>query len=244
MIGSTIGWKQTPYLRCPVNILDIVDGRISFTARGIEFSILSGLKTTNLLGLPDLMRGEELQLLGWNVLHADFHGKRLFALPGTHNKWGLVQSRKVETFLSAFTGELFGLLKQHSILIAADPAKTSNDFHEVTFLQGVECAQNLGKANLLHTLFSVRSRQVLKELDTEQSVSYLSGMIIGADIKGAYQTFEGHVTEPLEVTVIGESGLSSRYLTAFKYLKIKADHALPTDVAIAGYTAIYEKIYE
>ncbi|MBT6115349.1 MAG: 2-dehydro-3-deoxygalactonokinase, partial [Porticoccaceae bacterium] len=120
MVGSNIGWHAAPYIDCPASGKQIVAGRTAFNARGIEFSIISGLRTTNPLGTPDLMRGEELQLLGWmgavdgpeNTLKS----ARLVVLPGTHNKWALVRGGKIETFVTALTGELYSLLQNHSVL--------------------------------------------------------------------------------------------------------------------------------
>ena len=65
MAGSTIGWRETPYLECPVNAKQIAQGKLTFKLRNLEISIIPGLTTTNLIGSPDVMRGEELQLLGW-----------------------------------------------------------------------------------------------------------------------------------------------------------------------------------
>ena len=241
MVGSTIGWKDAPYLSCPVSAREIAQGRISFQARGSHFSILAGLKTTNPLQMPDLMRGEELQLLGWQLLNPDDHQARLFALPGTHNKWSLVKAGKVETFLSAFTGELFSILKQHSILLADND---SQSFSQDEFMLGVKNASSLNPANILHALFSVRSRQVLGELTATESPCYLSGLLIAADIVGAYGVFNAHSEHALSVTIIGEEALRQRYLLALNYLNIPADYYEPSAVAVAGFSSLYESIYE
>ena len=147
MIGSNIGWKEAPYLSCPVDCTQIANGRISFNARGIEFSILAGLRTTNPLGAPDVMRGEELQLLGWMLSKQDYGlHNRLFALPGTHNKWTRVIDNKIETFLTAFTGELFGLLRNNSILISDD---STLGFNQDVFMEGVRSIENLNGGHLV-----------------------------------------------------------------------------------------------
>ena len=241
MVGSTIGWKDAPYLNCPVDIDEIANGRISFDARGNHFSILAGLKTINPLQLPDVMRGEELQLLGWQQLNPAADQERLFALPGTHNKWSLFKDNKIETFLSAFTGEMFALLRDQSILLSADAEHT---FSESAFMQGVETAARLDKANILHALFSVRSRQVLGELSAEKAASYLSGLILSADVIGAYGVFNAQANVTLGVTVIGESALSQKYLQVLNHLDIPADYYEPTEIAIAGFSALYGRIYE
>lgn len=251
MVGSTIGWKDAPYIDCPVDAESIADGRVSFEARGINFSILAGLRTINPLKLPDVMRGEELQLLGWKLLNPDFQGDRLFALPGTHNKWSFLTAGRIDTFLSSFTGELFAILRDHSILVPNSSQRTAKDaeFNKDSFLEGVSTAQNLGEANLLHALFSVRSRQVLGEMNTNQSTSYLSGLIIAADVIGACKTFSSYrakdsTPNELGVTIIGESQLSQNYLLTLQQLGIPADCVAPSKVATAGFSAIYQKIYD
>ena len=186
MIGSNIGWKEAPYLSCPVGAEEIAKGRLQFEARGLSFSILSGLRTQNPLGMPDVMRGEELQMLGWLVKQNSPPQKQLFALPGTHNKWTLIENGVISNFLTAFTGELFSLLRNHSILITDQSNIAVN---EDVFMSGVQSIDNMGGAQLVHALFSARSKQVLGEIANTDALSYLSGMIIGADVKGARSLF-------------------------------------------------------
>ena len=159
MVGSNIGWREAPYLECPISINDIVDGRLSFIERDIEFSILPGLKTLNPLGLPDIMRGEELQILGWSQLNSNSSmNRQLFLLPGTHNKWVEVAGGQVQNFLTAFTGELYSLLINHSVLIA-EPVQA--DLDQKSFRRGVNTIKNLRGAHIPHALFSTRSLQAV-----------------------------------------------------------------------------------
>lgn len=237
MVGSNIGWKEAPYLTCPVKAEEIAAGRVSFEAGGLEFSILAGLRTTNPLGLPDVMRGEELQVLGWLQNH-DHHAQaqRLFALPGTHNKWALIKDGELRTFITAFTGELFALLRNNSILIAdnSDPTFSKN-----AFMQGVRTIETLGKAHLLHSLFSVRSHQVIGEMSAADSLSYLSGLITAADVFGAVELFK----EVNHITVIGEPRLAMHYKLVLEHLGQDATCSDPEHIAVAGYAAIYRVLY-
>jgi 2-dehydro-3-deoxygalactonokinase len=240
MIGSNIGWKEAPYLTCPVDSKQIANGRISFNTRGIEFSILAGLRATNPLDAPDVMRGEELQLLGWMLSqHDQGPHDRLFALPGTHNKWSRVIDNKIETFLTAFTGELFSLLRNHSILISDDSAIS---FNQGVFMQGVRAIENLGGGHLVHALFATRSKQVLGEMATTDGLSYISGLIVGADILGAVNLFTSD-QQTLPITIIGEATLSQQYLMVLNYLGFDSDSCDPAKIAISGFTEIYQTIY-
>jgi len=240
MVGSNIGWKDAPYLNCPVDVDQIARGRISFIARGVDISILAGLRTNNPLQMPDVMRGEELQLLGWMRTNPTLGNDRLFALPGTHNKWTLVKEGKIALFLTAFTGELFGLLRKNSILITDDSAIS---FNQNAFMQGVEMVENMPEAQLVHSLFSTRSRQVVGEMPGTDSLSYLSGLITAVDVIGATRLFmqERELLKP--VTVIGEPRLTDQYLLVLNHFGVTADACDPAAIAIAGFEAIYENLY-
>lgn len=236
MVGSTIGWKEAPYLNCPVSAQQIAEGRISFRARGVNFSILAGLRAINPLGAPDVMRGEELQLLGWMRAQSDSDGRTLFALPGTHNKWAISENGEVSNFLTAFTGELFALLRNHSILISE---QSSFSFNEAAFNEGLRAIQGMGPAQLVHLLFTTRAKQVLGEITAADGSSYLSGLIIGADVKGALSLF----TDYQSITIIGEPTLTEHYKLALRHFGQQAQSCDPASIAIAGFESIYQEIF-
>jgi len=243
MIGSTIGWKDAPYLTCPVDATQIASGRLQFKARGIEFSILAGLRTLNPLGSADVMRGEELQMLGWLGTQATKPKRKVFALPGTHNKWTLVEDGVITNFLTAFTGELFALLRNQSILITE---QNTFSFNEDVFLSAVNNIERLGEAQLVHALFSTRSKQVLGEMAGADALSYLSGLIIGADVMGAKHLFtkDADEGERDSVTIIGDTALAQHYALVLNHFGIENECCNPADIAIAGYEAIFEHLIE
>jgi 2-dehydro-3-deoxygalactonokinase len=241
MVGSTIGWREAPYLECPVTAEQIIAGRTQFTAGGLEFSIIAGLKVNNPLGLPDLLRGEELQLLGWmRSGSAPQAAEQLVALPGTHNKWALVKNGRVETFVTALTGELFSLLQNHSVLIARPEV---GSFSKDAFMQGVEAIGKLSGGRLLHAIFSTRSRQVLGELSERDASSYLSGLLVGSDVAGATELFGERISNTATVTLIGDSALSHCYQLALAHVGVKVETCDTAQIAIAGYEAIYRSLY-
>lgn len=245
MVGSNIGWHAAPYIDCPASAEQIVAGRTGFQARGIDFSIISGLRTTNPLGTPDLMRGEELQLLGWMGAAAGPTNKstsaELVVLPGTHNKWALVRGGKIETFVTALTGELYSLLQNHSVLIANGE---SADFSDDIFLQGVKVATTLESGQLLQALFATRSRQILGELSESYASSYLSGLLIASDVVGSVALMEKQMGRISSVELIGESALSRCYQLALESVDIKAELRDATQISISGYQAVYAAVYE
>ena len=244
MVGSNIGWQAAPYTDCPASAEQIVNGRTAFNARGIAFSIISGLRTINPLGTADLMRGEELQLLGWMgsdaAAKSESKAAQLVALPGTHNKWALVQGGKIETFVTALTGELYSLLQNHSVLIAS---AESADFSADIFVQGVKVATTLESGQLLQALFATRSRQVLGELSELHASSYLSGLLIGSDVVGSLALMEKQMGAISSVDLIGDSALSRCYQLALESVGIKAEISDATEIAMNGYEAIYRALY-
>lgn len=241
MVGSTIGWREAPYLECPVNAKQVARGRITFTARNLEISIISGLTANNLIGSPDIMRGEELQLLGWmQTQQQDEEKTQIFALPGTHNKWAFVKNGYIETFMTALTGELFATLREHSILIT-EPE--TDYFSEQAFFEGVSAIQKLGDTHLIHALFTTRSKQVLGKLAPKDGASYLSGLVVGSDVIGAISLFNKLLTDVSAVTIIGEPRLSGYYQMVLDHLGIETNITDTSEIAIAGYEAIYEQLY-
>ncbi|MDC1513523.1 2-dehydro-3-deoxygalactonokinase [Porticoccaceae bacterium] len=240
MVGSNIGWQAAPYIECPASAEQIVSGRTVFKARGIAFSIISGLKTLNPLGTPDLMRGEELQLLGWlRVANLKQQTAQLVVLPGTHNKWALLQDGKIETFITALTGELYSLLQNHSVLIANPD---SAEFSEDVFLQGVKVATTLESGQLLQALFATRSRQVLGELSESHASSYLSGLLIGSDMVGSLTLMKKLMGRISSVDLIGDSALSRCYQLALESVGVAAQLRDATQIALSGYQAVYEAL--
>ena len=238
-VGSTAGWRDAPYLDCPVGLEQIVAGRTVFQARGLEFLIVSGLKTQGALDAPDLMHGEELQLLGWMRLQPKPVREQIIILPGTHNKWVLVKNDRVATFTTALTGELYSVLENYSILIT-EPQEDA--FSVDWFMQGVALAKRLQSGQLLQALFTIRSRQVAGDLSSQQARSYLSGLLVGSDIVGSIGLFKDQVAQLNEVILIGDSTLSHAYQLALESFAIEAQICDSTQIAIAGYQAIYESL--
>ena len=146
----------------------------------------------------------------------------------------------IETFLTAFTGELFALLRSNSILISDDVPLS---FNQEVFMTGIKTIENLGEADLLHALFSTRSKQVLGEMASSDALSYLSGLIVGADVDRATKLFDKHYGK-MPVTVIGEPALTDRYLLALKHFGLTASGCDPAEIAISGFDTIYQHIYQ
>ena len=185
MVGSTIGWKDVPYLPCPARPQAIAGAALRFESAGRAIAIAPGLKCVNRIGAPDVMRGEEVQILGALRLDPALgNGRHIFCMPGTHAKWVEVENGAVTGFQTALSGELYDLLKKHSVL-ARDGGEV--DVASQAFVLGLQTARQ--QADLLTLLFSTRSRVVTGEMAKSNAASYLSGLIVGKDVAAAHALF-------------------------------------------------------
>jgi 2-dehydro-3-deoxygalactonokinase len=199
MAGSRQGWVEAPYVSCPAGPAELAKS-LHWIERG-RIALVPGLSDTQ-GEVPDVMRGEEVQIFGALRLAGLADG--LFVLPGTHSKWATVRDGKVMGFRTFMTGEVFGLFAQHSILARTLVADAPLD--EAAFLQGVARAGN--GEGLLHNAFGVRSLALFDRLPPTPSASYLSGLLIGEEL--AQQKIHPNG----EVIVIGAPALTTRYALA------------------------------
>lgn len=205
MVGSQYGWREAPYVRCPGDAAAlaaqalVVDGHLSFIPGLVDDA-----------AQPDVMRGEETQIVGALALQPGLAEDAVLVLPGTHSKWVRVKAGRVTGFATHMTGELFALLRQHSVLNRLMPADGSSPASPEAFLKGVDAAREPG--GLAHQLFAVRTLGLFKHLTSEQLPDYLSGLLIGHEI--ASELKQG----PQRVALIGDPALCARYAQALQHL--------------------------
>ena len=208
MIGSRNGWREVPYVACPAGLAEIAAGMLLVAAAslpGRRIFIAPGLSHRPDAGAPEVMRGEETQLLG---LFDELRGAGLqtVCLPGTHSKWATVGGGRISAFHTAMTGELYAVLKQHSLLGALMDHDAGAAVEDVpAFELGVRTSRDAG--GLLSHLFSVRTRGLLGELSATQLPSYLSGLLIGHELQGLLAGAQ-------HVHLIGSEALVQRYRRA------------------------------
>jgi 2-dehydro-3-deoxygalactonokinase len=173
MVGSNRGWKEAPYVPCPAGIDELAT---KLVWPGEREAIVPGVSWIG-QGRADVMRGEEVQLLGGVAAGLVAH-ESLVCHPGTHNKWAMVRNGIIQTFGTVMTGELFSLLKEHSIL--SDLLQGPVEVNEV-FKRGIHHA--LDRATLPAALFGVRASVILGQMKKEDAPSYTSGLLIGTDVR-------------------------------------------------------------
>jgi len=219
MIGSRQGWKEAPYVQTPASADAIAAGMVSVPLeRGGEAWIAPGVSTRDERGVPDVMRGEETQILG--VLDALPVSGAWVCLPGTHSKWVHVRERRIERFGTFMTGEVFAVLKNHSILgRMMDDAPVDI----AAFDAGLDAG---GGNHLLHRLFGVRARGLFGELPAEHSGAYLSGLLIGNELASLPRGVE-------RAFLLGSSELTRLYRHALERGRVKTE-VLDRDAVVAG----------
>jgi 2-dehydro-3-deoxygalactonokinase len=239
MVGSRNGWREVPYAQCPADMDKLRSSMLRFRANGHEVAIAAGVSCTNPLGAPDVMRGEETQILGAMASYAQLgRGRSVIALPGTHTKWALVSDGELHSFQTSLSGELYALLSERSTLLKAQAAAENADEERKGFTAGLRRSRELASVPLGHLLFEVRARQLVQGMSHAEASSFLSGLIIGQDVLGALPLFERTLGNGAAVPIIGAPKLTALYSSA---LAAHGVGALPLDataLTIAGLNAL------
>ena len=202
MIGSNRGWVEAPYAPCPAGLPELAAG-LKWVERG-RVAIIPGVSFLG-DGRADVMRGEETQVLGAfgdGLVPAD----ALICHPGTHNKWIRLEDGRITRFRTVMTGELFNLLRGHSILadLLKEPAEPGDAFD-----RGVK--HGLEQDDLASELFAVRARVLLGQAPREDAASYTSGLLIGSDLRIGLRAAPGG-----EIIVMGRPELTGLFARALR----------------------------
>lgn len=234
MVGSNQGWQEAEYVHLPSDIDSICARLTKVHFAGGELSIVPGLFFPGdpATGMPpDVIRGEEVQILGVLAETPEGSPDRLLVMPGTHTKWVHVQRGVVRDFVTAMTGEVFGLMMSHSIVgrLATDPP-AGRALGEA-FERGLAAATDLvPDRGLAAALFTGRTLVMGGRLRPDEVSDYLSGLLIGDEVN---HVLGGFAQGSGQVSVCGSTGLSARYSRA---LEVRGVHArvAPEDVTVAG----------
>nr|NUR36537.1 2-dehydro-3-deoxygalactonokinase [Sphingomonas sp.] len=189
MVGSNVGWKAVPYVPASAGIEDLACALTWLDART---AIVPGVSTRP----ADVMRGEEVQLLG-AVAAALAPPDALLVQPGTHCKWVDMRGGRIAGFKTTMTGELFALLRSHGLLAA----QLGSDVHpNDAFRDGVEEGK---KRDLTASLFGVRAAGLLGERRDGDAASFTSGLLIGSDVAARLSDRCGETIHVLADRVLG-----------------------------------------
>jgi 2-dehydro-3-deoxygalactonokinase len=226
MVGSNRGWVEAPYVPCPAGLDDLARGVIRPEERTVT---VPGVSYSN--GRADVMRGEEVQIVG-AVESGQIPRGCLICHPGTHNKWIRVSDGRIEWFRTVMTGELFSMLSERSMLsdLLSGEAKADE-----AFCDGVR--RTLGGSGVTAELFGARAGYLLGRLDKADATSFVSGLLIGEDVRVGL----GENAGP-SVVVMGRPELTSLYSAALEVAGVESEQVDGEESFIAGASRIAERL--
>lgn len=234
MAGSAQGWHEAPYVDLPTRLTSIPHKSVRASSGKRDIKILPGL-AQRLVASPDVIRGEEMLLLG-ALLAKGVSGT--VCLPGTHSKWVEIDDGIVSEFSTMMTGEIFALLAKNSTL-AHFISNTDADLS-----QSAAFADAVGEAmaapeKVVRALFSVRSTPLLMGAERASEMpARLSGLLIGLEIAGM-----GKVASD-KVTLISNGGLAQSYASAYKVAGLEIDLLEADEIARSGLFYAAKSIWE
>lgn len=235
MVGSSFGWIQAPYVPCPARPAQIAAACAVIDHR---IHVVPGLSCQNRFGAPDVLRGEETQLLGALSL---LEPRQLVCLPGTHTKWLVMEDGQVREFLTAPTGELFAVLRDHSVLVRGASPGSDAAIEAKAFDDAVASVAARPDAQMLHRLFECRSRPLGGELPATAAAAYLSGLLIASDVQGALRALAGTFA-PSTVVLVGAAPLTQLYASACAALGLRSSQVDGATASLAGLTEVYRRL--
>jgi 2-dehydro-3-deoxygalactonokinase len=233
MVGSRQGWREVPYVDCPADAETIARGLLAFDSEAGRIHLVPGVIQRG--PLPNVLRGEETQIVGALAREPSLAAESLVVLPGTHAKWVRVRDGRIVGFETFMTGELFAVLREHSLLgkpardAAADTVDTATK--AAAFARGLAVARDSGPQGIAGRLFTTRSLYLTGELPSAATLDYLSGLLVGEEIRSAIAGHHGRPLPPL--VLIGDETLCGRYQDAFRAFGVTQARVLG-DSAAAG----------
>lgn len=180
MIGSREGWLDVPHVVLPAGPREVAAGMAVLPSSRWKGRLRAapGLKDLS-RSTPDLMRGEETQVLG--ALAALGKEEGVFCLPGTHSKWVRVAGGRITAFVTFATGEMFQAVLRMGLLAAL--LGDTQAWDEGAFRQGLESSGHA--LGLTHHIFAARARVLSGTLRPGGLRAFLSGLLVGQELRGA-----------------------------------------------------------
>ncbi|MEL6924844.1 MAG: 2-dehydro-3-deoxygalactonokinase [Bacteroidota bacterium] len=210
MASSSLGLRELAYAKLPFDlngtnlVWELLPASPDFPH---NIFLISGIEKQD-----DVIRGEESELIGLASLNADFPSEYMLILPGTHSKHLKIADGKVVDFKTYLTGEMFDILRKHSVLknrMARKLKKKMNDGLRQAFLQGVEAAK---APDINRQIFSIRAKSLQGSLRQNEATYYLSGLLIGHEIQ------ELEITESSTCVLAANKKMCTFYQLALEHV--------------------------
>jgi 2-dehydro-3-deoxygalactonokinase len=245
MAGSRNGLIDVPYAELPLRRETWFRKATTLQTQSMHITIAAGVRRSGDGKSPDVMRGEETQIFGAMQLDSALdRALHTVVLPGTHSKWVALSDGAITRFRSAVTGELYALLRAHSTLFRTDavatPARKVNDKEQSAgFSAGFERSAEVD-GGLLTTLFEARAAQLLDARSQSWATGFLSGLLIGCEIREMGETF--HTQD--SICIIGDAKLTDLYEAVFASRGVKT-YALDAEQSVlAGLHYLRKRLSE
>jgi 2-dehydro-3-deoxygalactonokinase len=224
MVGSAQGWREAPYVTCPADTHVLASRAAAVEAQGgVRILLAPGVLYDPPDAAPDVIRGEEIQIAGALSGHPEWAKRSLVVLPGTHSKWVEVVDGRITRFFTYMTGELFAVMRKHSILgrLMPDAKPADKAAAQAGFAAGIAAAQKSLPGDLVHQLFSTRSLGLAHRLPAEALEDYLSGLLIGHELVSALARLKAALDSEAPLLLIGDAKLCERYIAALSAFGVK-----------------------
>ena len=177
MAGARGGWVEAGYVDTPARLASILKHAVTVPGQDRDVRILPGIAQRDRKA-PDVMRGEETQLLG--ALGMDAAGDAVVCMPGTHSKWVRANGGTVERFATFMTGELFDVVSRETILSHAVAGADEAD--DIDAFKSAVMAAFETPSFAANLLFQVRSGQLLYGGKPSSAREKISGTLIGLEL--------------------------------------------------------------
>lgn len=234
MAGARQGWVEAGYVDTPAPLASILKHAVAVPGQDREIRILPGIAQRDRKA-PDVMRGEETQLLG--ALGADASGDAVVCMPGTHSKWVRASGGTVERFATFMTGELFGVVSRETILSHA--VSGADDAEDIEAFRSAVTAAFETPAFAANLLFQVRSGQLLYGGKPSSARERISGILIGLELAAG---LAGAVPSA-GVTLVASGRLQMLYQLAFDTVSVPIRSIGAEDAVRRGLSMAAESIW-
>lgn len=216
MVGSAQGWIEAPYVRAPADVRTLAAHGVGVpSGAGPEVLIAPGVIFDAPDRAPDVMRGEEIQIAGAVAAEPSLGEHSCFVLPGTHSKWVHVAEQRIVSFATYMTGELYAVLREHSILgrlMSTEPKDPTAS--ELGFAEGLRAARESSPGDLPHQLFATRTLGLTKRLPRNALADYLSGLLVGHELVSGLAASRTAREAGAPLVLVGDAALCRRYARA------------------------------
>jgi 2-dehydro-3-deoxygalactonokinase len=231
MIGSNIGWIEVPYVQAPAGDTNLAKAAVATQIGKVCVRIVPGITCRRSFdGEPDILRGEEIELLGLAALRV-IDG--WVALPGTHTKWLRLENGRVLDFFSSMSGEIFDRLTAKGLLASIVVGEAAEG---EAFLAGVNVgrARRLGMGTLL---FGARAQVMRGQLAKPDAASYIRGLLIGSEIADALAVYPMLVNK--QIPLVGNGPLCGLYASALRSAGVSSEMVESRAACVQGFFALH-----